>query len=72
MADKYITGVFVEHNDEWGRPSLTADTLIEADGGPIFTGLFNANGTPLYRVQDRLKVGFAAPIPAQKRTRTKR
>lgn len=46
--------------DIWDRPApvQTTMTVYETDNEPEKTGLLDANGTPLYRVQDRQKVGY--------------
>ena len=33
-------------------------TVFEQDASPTHTGLLNAHGEPLYRVEERLKLGF--------------
>ena len=37
------------------RPSLT---VFERDVEPVRTGILDANGTPIYRVEDRAPLGF--------------
>jgi hypothetical protein len=43
-----------------GEPALTADTIHEGGDGPVPTGLLNADGVPLYRVPERVPLGFHA------------
>lgn len=39
-------------------PIVQATTIYEADDKPEETGLVDANGTPLYRVKERAKLGY--------------
>jgi hypothetical protein len=39
-------------------PIAAATTVYEPSEEPIDTGLFDATGTKLYRVRDRVKMGF--------------
>lgn len=39
------------------RPALT---VYETEDQPISTGLLDATGTKLYRVRERIKMGFTA------------
>ena len=39
------------------RPSCE---VFETDTTPVATGLLDADGTPLYRLQDRVALGFYA------------
>ncbi len=40
------------------QPMAAAHTVYERDDAPENTGLLNADGTPLYRVRDRVKMGY--------------
>jgi len=46
----------------WDDDPLVADvttrTVILEDDGPVKTGLLDANGTPLYRMPNRIPIGF--------------
>lgn len=44
---------------EGGEPHSTLD-VIETDGAPRNTGLYDANGVAIYAVEDRAPVGFKA------------
>jgi hypothetical protein len=46
--------------DIWEKPATvtTSMTVYEADDKPEDTGLLDYNGTPLYRVRDRTKMGY--------------
>jgi hypothetical protein len=39
-------------------PIASATTVYETDDKPEETGLFDMHGTPLYRIKDKLKMGF--------------
>lgn len=39
-------------------PVVQATTVYEADDQPVDTGLVDMNGTRLYRVADKIKMGF--------------
>lgn len=39
-------------------PIAAATTIYEQEDKPEETGLLDANGTPLYRVRDKIKMGF--------------
>lgn len=61
MTDRYVAlpsppkASWEEH--ERHLPSLT---VYETEERPIDTGLLDATGTKLYRVRDRIKMGFTA------------
>jgi hypothetical protein len=38
--------------------SATASEVILDEGGPVFSGLLDANGEKLYRVPERVPIGF--------------
>lgn len=61
MGHRYVRrarGAFISFDDD-GRISATAeDIILPDDERPQQTGLFDANGTPLYRVRERIKFGF--------------
>lgn len=46
--------------DIWERPATvqTSMTVYERDDEPENTGLVDANGTPLYRMPEKRKIGF--------------
>ena len=45
-----------EDTEGWqDRPTVQ---VVESESAPIKTGLLDANGTPLYRIQDRVPLGF--------------
>lgn len=37
---------------------LAGTTVFEEDGDPEFTGLYDADGNPLYRFPDKVPIGF--------------
>ena len=47
-------------SEDWENqpPVAAANTVYEQDDAPIETGLLDANGTKLYRIRDRLKMGY--------------
>jgi hypothetical protein len=45
-----------EDDGSWqDRPTIQA---IESDPTPVATGLVDASGTPLYRTEERVPIGF--------------
>jgi hypothetical protein len=46
--------------DIWEKPATvtTSMTVYETDDKPEDTGLLDANGTPLYRVNEKRKIGY--------------
>lgn len=38
-------------------------TVHDEDAAPVATGLYDANGVPLYRLPDRVPLGFHAQKP---------
>ncbi len=50
----------VEEDDDWGlaRLDLPTVTVYVEDDGPERTGLLDAQGRPLYRVRERVPMGF--------------
>lgn len=47
---------------EWdGYLSITASEVVESDCEPQPSGLYDASGQALYRVPERVPMGFAAP-----------
>ncbi len=44
--------------DDYSAEPLRTITVVETDGMPQETGLFTADGLPLYRVNDRPPLGF--------------
>lgn len=52
-------------NGPWDwRKSQTADVAI-SDDTPINTGLLDARGNPLYRLPDKVPLGYAIPLRAR-------
>lgn len=47
-------------SDDWENrsPIVNATTIYESEDEPERTGLLNADGTPLYRVKDKIKIGY--------------
>ncbi len=43
---------------DWGYSNDRSMEVIASDEGPIRTGLVDANGTPLYRLPERIPLGF--------------
>ena len=62
MVDRYVAlarsprRVRSDYEDDFGGPHRTL-TVFE-DNDAVETGLYDANGVPLYRVPDRVKMGF--------------
>ena len=48
----------------WGENGTArpTDIVIEADPTPVHTGLLDANGVPIYRVQERGRLGFEGKL----------
>ena len=44
-----------------GESNMTADFVQEQDKTPVKTGLLDAMGTPIYRIEDVVQLGFALP-----------
>ena len=42
----------------WDEPVVKANTVYEQEDGPELTGLYDASGTPIYRLSDKPKMGF--------------
>lgn len=62
MADRYVAlarprRVRLDYGDDFGGPQRSM-MVFEDDAGPVETGLYDANGVPLYRVPERVKMGF--------------
>ena len=47
-------------SEDWEQqpPVVQATTVYEPEDGPIDTGLVDQHGTRLYRVKDKIKMGF--------------
>lgn len=57
MRRRYVPRAVVLDSDE-GK-ACTADTVIvDDDENAVFTGLYDASGTPLYRVREQIPFGF--------------
>ncbi len=54
---KYVVGAYVQHFDD-GHTTATADVVIDDHQLPRSTGLVDAGGRPIYRVEDRVPMGF--------------
>ncbi len=50
----------VRASDDWDNqpPIAAATTVYEAEDAPVETGLVDATGTKLYRVKDKVRVGY--------------
>ena len=63
MADRYVALARVprrvrsDYEDDFGGPHRTL-TVFEVENDPVETGLYDANGVPLYRVPERVKMGY--------------
>lgn len=55
---RYVSRPRSSYDDD--TPILTGSTVYEADSSPERTGLLDAAGNPLFRVQDRVPLGFHA------------
>ncbi len=45
--------------DPWGQPhSAGGETVFEEENTPIYIGLLDAGGVPIYRCPDRRPIGF--------------
>ena len=45
--------------DDWYQTESLKMTVVEDEEAPRYTGLLDANGTPLYRTRTREPIGFA-------------
>ncbi|OIN06092.1 hypothetical protein BFS86_19495 [Shewanella algae] len=47
-------------NDEWEARAqdFIPRTIVEQENAPVDTGLLNADGVKLYRMEDRAPIGF--------------
>lgn len=43
--------------DDWAAPHFTI-VVLEEDHSPVSTGLVDARGVPIYRIADRVPMGF--------------
>ena len=59
MADRYVA-LGRRPRGYWEEidPPAQPLTVFEVGNEPVETGLYDANGVPLYRVPDRVKMGF--------------
>lgn len=59
MADRYVA-LARRPRGYWEEidPPEQSLTVFEAEDGPVETGLYDANGVPLYRVPERVKMGY--------------
>lgn len=48
----------IEAGDDWWPGERCSLTVHEPDNKPHATGLLNADGTPIYRVEVRAPIGF--------------
>jgi hypothetical protein len=57
---RYIAMRTAPKSGDWEDqpPIAAATTIYEPDDAPINTGLLDVNGTPLYRLNDKMKMGF--------------
>lgn len=57
---KYVAIHRPKASDDWeSQPPIgAATTIYERDDAPEDTGLLDATGTRLYRVRDKVKVGY--------------
>jgi hypothetical protein len=56
---RYITQpCAIEAGDDWWPGERCSLTVHEPEGKPQDTGLLNADGTPIYRVNTRAPIGF--------------
>lgn len=60
MADRYTTRPPAAEWIWMGVTSAHTIVVVESDDAPIKTGLFDATGAPLYRVRERIQIGFVA------------
>lgn len=58
MADRYVTAVRPTAHWADDAPMIPALTVFEAEDRPEPTGLLDPQGAPIYRVRERIKMGF--------------
>lgn len=63
---RYVALTPPKGSEDWETqpPIAAANTVYEPDDAPIETGLLDATGTKLYRIRDRLKMGYLPSILA--------
>ena len=52
-----LRGAFVDY-DDYGRPAMTANEVIQGGREPIDTGLIDASGQTIYRTPETVPFGF--------------
>jgi hypothetical protein len=67
---RYVTrSAFVDYSE--GEAAVTASEIILSEDGPVFSGLYDASGAPLYRVRETVAFGFQGKprvrVPAGRR-----
>lgn len=55
MSPRYVAW---RSHSEWGWQDRPTTHVIEDDPTPIRTGLLDQHGTPLYRMPERVPLGF--------------
>ena len=69
MAPRYVTKAWQDEGGAgWG--SRPTETVFEADCDPVNTGILDQHGTPLFRVDERGRLGFDL-TPPRARVRVK-
>lgn len=58
--DGYVGDDLYYYSDD---PVISREVIAD-DGTPQFTGLYDADGAPIYRVVPRFEVGFRGPSRA--------
>lgn len=52
----YAIATVIDHLGQ--SQTVTGETVIEADKGPVFTGLYDAAGNPLFSYPETHPIGF--------------
>lgn len=61
MVTKYVTRATVDEYGDADAALSLATTVYEHDRGPIDTGLLDAKGRQLFRIDEREPIGFGRP-----------
>ncbi len=52
--------------DPWGKPlAVGGETVFKADKAPVFSGLLDADGAPIYRFPEIHPLGFDTSVKEQ-------
>lgn len=55
---KYVSKAWLDDDGLWPSDEKVTTTVFETDDDPVFTGLYDADGTKIFRVRQRAPLGF--------------